>query len=94
MKKLMIEASARLAHWLYLRELLLDERPDVYCQLVTTTRWMFARSWERRARTSSVATFDAGAPCVCPSCQAALLDGWRFCPLCGAAAAGTVVEGR
>ncbi|MBI5486148.1 MAG: zinc ribbon domain-containing protein [Deltaproteobacteria bacterium] len=94
MKKLMIEASARLAHWLYLRELLLDERPDIYCQLVTTTRWMFARSWERRARTCSVAKPDAGVVSVCPSCQVALLDGWRFCPLCGAAAAGTVVEGR
>jgi hypothetical protein len=93
MKKLMIETSARLAHWLYLRELLLDERPDVYCQLVETVRWMFARSWERRARTCGVAAADVGPAPVCPSCHVALHEGWRFCPLCGGEAA-TAVEGR
>ncbi len=87
MRRLMIETSARFAHWLYLRELLLDERPDVYCQLVTTTRWMFARRWERRIRTCEMPRPDALSVPLCPSCQAALHDGWRFCPLCGAAAA-------
>jgi hypothetical protein len=93
MKKLMIETSARVAHWLYLRELLLDERPDVYCQLVATTRWMFARSWERRARTCALPEPAPAAVPLCRSCQSALHDGWRFCPLCGGEAA-TAVEGR
>ena len=39
MRKLMIETSARLAHRLYPRELLLGERPEVYRTLVQTARW-------------------------------------------------------
>ena len=34
MKKLMIESSAKLAHWLCLREMLLEEKPEAYYQLL------------------------------------------------------------
>lgn len=86
MKKLMIETSARLAHWLYLRELLVGERPDVYFQLVSTLRWMFARRCEHRARTCEAPAADPAQVSLCASCEAALHDPWCFCPLCGSAA--------
>ncbi|TMA50418.1 MAG: hypothetical protein E6J71_13525 [Deltaproteobacteria bacterium] len=82
MKKLMIETSARLAHWLYLRELLLDERPDAYFQLLSTMRRMFTHRWERRARTCDLPGAETRQATVC-SCHASLYEGWRFCPLCG-----------
>jgi len=85
MKKLMIETSARLAHWLYLRELLLDERPDVYCQLLSTMRRMFTQRWERQSRTWDLPDAERRQGTFCSSCHAALCDGWRFCPLCGSA---------
>ncbi len=85
MKKLMIETSARLAHWLYVRELLLDERPDVYLQLLSTVRRMFTRRWERRARTCDLPDGERGRATFCSACRTALQDAWCFCPLCGSA---------
>jgi hypothetical protein len=87
MKKLMIETSARLAHWLYLREIFLDEKVDLYFQLVATVRSMFARKWDRAARACDLPHIGKTDAPLCPSCHATLHDAWRFCPLCGSAAA-------
>lgn len=86
MKKLMIETSARLAHWLYLRELLLDEQPEAYFQVISTIRWTFTKEWERLARTCKLPGARQAPALICSKCQAALHDAWRFCPLCGTAA--------
>ena len=34
MKKLMVESAAKLAHWLCWREMLLEERPEAYLQIL------------------------------------------------------------
>ena len=88
MKKLMIETSARLAHWLHVRELLTDERLDAYEQLLVHMRWRYTSRWERTARSWEEPKPGAVAT-RCPKCSVPVHGEWRFCPMCGNALAAT-----
>ena len=83
MKKLMVESSARLAHLLYLRELLLDERPDVYFAVIEHLRWRFTRRWGRVALACEAPEVDDAEVLVCVACGTPIDETWRFCPACG-----------
>ena len=89
MKNLMIETSARLAHWLYVREMLAEERFDVYEQLLVHMRWRYTSRWERTARMGEVPKTTGAAAPRCPECSVAVHDEWRFCPMCGSSLAPT-----
>jgi len=80
MKRLMIESSAKLAHWLCLRERLLEEEPEAYYQLLSVVAFGTARNWEREAESCEVS-----APAykqACASCHYPLHAEWRCCPVC------------
>jgi hypothetical protein len=80
MKKLMIESSAKLAHWLSLRERLLEEEPEAYYQLLRAVEFSGSRHWEREAQ-----NFEISAPeyeLACASCGYPLHPEWRCCPVC------------
>jgi len=80
MKKLMIESSAKLAHWLCLREMLLEEKPETYCQLLRVVKFGASRNWEREAQSCEVSTPDYEQACA--SCNYPLHPEWRCCPVC------------
>jgi hypothetical protein len=80
MKKLMIESSAKLAHWLYLREMLLEEKPEAYYQLLSVVAFRAARNWEREAQSCEVAAPQYQQACA--SCHYPLHPEWRCCPVC------------
>ena len=80
MKKLMIESSAKLAHWRCLREMLLEEKPEAYYQLLRIVEFRTSRNWEREAQ-----NFELSAPeyeLACASCSYPLHPEWRCCPVC------------
>jgi len=80
MKKLMIESSAKLAHWLYLRELLLEKKPEAYYELLRVITLRASRNWDREAQ-----SYDVSAPEYdqsCASCNYPLHPEWRCCPVC------------
>ena len=91
MKKLMIETSAQLAGWMHMRERLLTEQPEAYFQLLEAMQLFHGTdAWERRAVTYEVPATRKAPVALCLSCKVALHEGWRFCPMCGAAAPGGV----
>ncbi len=80
MKKLMIESSAKLAHWLCLREMLLEEKPEAYYQLLSVTEFRASRNWEREAQSCEVSAPEYKQTCA--SCNYPLHPDWRCCPVC------------
>jgi len=80
MKKLMIESSAKLAHWLCLREMLLEEKPEAYYQLLSVVGFRTARHWEREAQSCEVSAPEYKQACA--SCNYPLHPEWRCCPVC------------
>jgi hypothetical protein len=80
MKKLMIETSAKLAHWLCLREMLLEDKPEAYYQLLRMVEFGASRNGEREAQSCEVS-----APqneLACAACDYPLHPEWRCCPVC------------
>ena len=80
MKKLMIESSAKLAHWLYLREMLLEEKPEAYYELLRVVEFRASRNWEREAQSCDVSASEYEQACA--SCNYPLHPEWRCCPVC------------
>jgi len=80
MKKLMIESSAKLAHWLCLREMLLEEKPEAYYQLLRVVAFRASRNWEREAQSCEISAPEYKQACV--SCNYPLHPEWRCCPVC------------
>ncbi len=80
MKKLMIESSAKLAHWLCLREMLLEEKPEAYYQLLRAVEFRASRNWEREAQCCEVPAPETNQACA--SCNYPLHPEWRCCPVC------------
>jgi hypothetical protein len=80
MKKLMIESAAKLAHWLCLREMLLEEKPEAYYQLLRVVEFSASRNWEREAQSCEVSTPEYEQ--VCAACNYPLHPEWRCCPVC------------
>ena len=80
MTKLMIESSAKLAHWLCLREMLLEEKPEAYYQLLRAVAFRAARNWEREAQSCEVSVPEDNQACA--SCNYPLHPEWRCCPVC------------
>lgn len=80
MKKLMIESSAKLAHWLCLREMLLEEKPEAYYQLLRAVEFRASRNWEREAQSCEVSAPEYKQACA--SCNYPLHPEWRCCPMC------------
>jgi hypothetical protein len=79
MEQLLVQASARLAHWLAVRERYVRESPATYLQLVTMAKMISTDGWEREQL-----TLDAPPPPRCRSCDAIINEAWRYCPACGA----------
>ena len=69
----MIESSAKVAQWLYLRELLRQKEPDLYLAFVDGYRRLYCRDWESRKCTVKLREPAASAsPCfVCSEAIAA-----------------------
>jgi hypothetical protein len=80
MKKLMIESSAKLAHWLCLREMLLEEKPEAYYQLLRAVEFRASKNWEREAQSCEVSAPEYKQACA--SCNYPLHPEWRCCPMC------------
>jgi len=80
MKKLMIESSAKLAHWLCLREMLLEEKPEAYYQLLRVVAFRSSRNWEREAQSCEISAPEHEQACA--SCNYPLHPEWRCCPVC------------
>ncbi len=80
MKKLMIESSAKLAHWLCLREMLLEEKPEAYYQLLRSVEFRASRNWDREAQSCEVSAPEYKQACA--SCNYPLHPEWRCCPVC------------
>ena len=80
MKKLMIESSAKLAHWLCLREMLLEVKPEAYYQLLRAVEFRASRNWEREAQSCEVSAPEYKQACA--SCNYPLHPEWRCCPVC------------
>lgn len=78
MEQLLVAASARLAHWLAVRELYVGESPATYHQLVTMAQMISTDGWEREALTVEVPP-----PPRCQSCDVVINEAWRYCPACG-----------
>jgi hypothetical protein len=78
MEQLLLVASARLAHWLAVREQYVTENPATYHQLVTMAKMISTEGWEREAL-----TVDIPPPPRCRSCDAVINEAWRYCPACG-----------
>ncbi|HEV3167625.1 MAG TPA: zinc ribbon domain-containing protein [Isosphaeraceae bacterium] len=92
MKRLMIETTAELAHWLFARDMDLVENPEHYVDKIQMLRNIFTQDWERHEITWSAPQADAVSRrggMACGSCQTPLRDGWRFCPQCGKRAPGS-----
>ncbi|MFN2219119.1 MAG: hypothetical protein ACK2UA_10975 [Anaerolineae bacterium] len=79
-KKLMIESSAKLAHWLCLRELLLEEKPEAYYQLLRAVAFRASRNWEREAQSCEIS--EPTHNLACASCNYPLHPEWQCCPVC------------
>jgi hypothetical protein len=81
MKRLNIQISARLAHWLYVRDNCRSAVPKRYFEEVAEYR-RYAREWDREALDAEVPASEY-APCA--GCARPLpVHAWRFCPSCGA----------
>jgi len=80
MKKLMIESSAKLAQWLCLREMLLEEQPEAYYQLLGDVEFRASRNWERKAQSCELSAPEYKQACA--SCNYPLHPEWRCCPMC------------
>jgi len=80
MKKLMIESSAKLTHWLCLREMLLEKKPEAYYQLLRAVGLRAVLNWEREAQNCEVPAPQYEQACA--SCNYPLHPEWRCCPVC------------
>jgi hypothetical protein len=80
MEQLLVATSARLAHWLAVREHYLGEDPAAYRQLVTMAKMISTDEWEREALTAELRS----AP-QCRACYALINEAWHYCPACGRA---------
>jgi hypothetical protein len=78
MEQLLVQASARLAHWLAVREHYATEHPATYHQLVTMAQMISADGWEREAL-----TMELPPPPRCRACAVVINEAWRYCPACG-----------
>ncbi len=82
MRKLMIESSARVAQWLYLRELLREDDGDLYFAFVEGYRRLYCRNWE--SRKCAVKLRKQRTPATpCFACNEVIAPGWNYCPHCG-----------
>lgn len=86
MKKLMLETSARLANFLYLREVLLESSPERYIDTLKMLIGMFASRWDRESTKVPLERRPAKPLRRCASCSAILWPDWRCCPICCAGA--------
>ena len=83
MKRLNIQNSARLAHWLYVRDKCRSAVPRRYFQELAEQQ-RYAHNWDRAALDAPVPESEY-APCT--GCTRPLpVHAWRFCPMCGAEA--------
>jgi hypothetical protein len=77
-RRVLVEVSARLAHWLAGRERLMSMGAGAYQQFVSLGM-MVTDGWERQA-----ITVPGGADIgTCSSCRSTINDAWRYCPACG-----------
>jgi hypothetical protein len=82
MRKLMIESSAMVAQWLYLRELLRERHRDLYFAFVEGYRRLYCRNWE--SRKCAVKLRKQRTPATpCFACNEVIAQGWNYCPHCG-----------
>ena len=81
MRKLMIETSAAVSRWLYLREALLERNPEGYFALLKGYLRMFCRDWDRKKVEVKLRKKKHSTPCF--ACSEPLVADWRFCPACG-----------
>jgi hypothetical protein len=82
MRKLMIESSAKVAQWLYLRELLRERHRDLYFAFVEGYRRLYCRNWE--SRKCAVKLRKQRTPATpCFACNEVIAQGWNYCPHCG-----------
>ncbi len=85
-KKLMIETSAGVARWLWSRDALLDESPEIYFAKVANVQRVYTSRWERTAQTWDLPDVAREATRQCNRCSVALQPEWLFCPMCGSGA--------
>jgi hypothetical protein len=80
MKRLNVTISARLAHWLFIRDKCRTHVARRYFEeLADFSR--YCREWDREALDAPV---DSSEYVDCRGCSRPLpLDAWRFCPSCG-----------
>jgi hypothetical protein len=79
MKQLLVASSARLAHWLAVRERYVGESPAAYHQLIALAKMVSTDGWERQALAAG-----EPPPSQCRSCEAIVNgEAWRYCPACG-----------
>lgn len=81
MKKLMVESSALVARWLYLREILLERAPFQYSALLRGYLHMYCAKWERKKVQVNLRRPRETIPCFV--CGEPLVGEWSFCPYCG-----------
>jgi hypothetical protein len=86
MKRLNVQLSARLAHWLYVRDKCRTHVPRRYFdELAVFAR--HAHEWDREALDAPIAESEYVA---CRGCARPLpVEQWRFCPSCGMSVAPT-----
>ncbi len=80
MRKLMIESSAMVSRWLYLRTALMDRDPDGYCAFLASYLRHFCRGWDRKKRHVELRRQRMTVPCF--ACGEPLIPAWSFCPHC------------
>lgn len=80
MQKLMVEASAQVSRWLYLRELLLEREPTNYHAVLHGYARIYCQGWERKATTVPLRQHPARTPCR--GCGEVMMTAWKFCPWC------------
>jgi hypothetical protein len=84
MKRLNIQNSARLAHWLYIRDKCRTAVPRRYFKELAEQH-RYTHHWDREALDAPVPESDY-APCS--GCTRRVpIHAWRYCPMCGAAIA-------
>ena len=64
MKKLLVESSAKLAHWRCLRELLFEKKPEAYYQLLRLVEFTASRNREREAQSCEISAPEREQACA------------------------------